>query len=137
MLKHFPKVSVILLLKWQFCLLQNNTADSFWNVSWNFYCHHLVHFFIYIWAMYYHGVIILNRSNYCVSIFEYILRLASLWSHPRLGNLNETQNASSPGFCLKIFNSVFESINMGLYHKLFLQLFVIGFSLFCSETGKR
>ena len=31
---------------------------------------------------------------------------------------------------LKILNSVFESINMGLDHKLFLQLFVIGFCFF-------
>ena len=55
---------------------------------------------------------------------------ASLSSHPRLGNLNETRNASSPGFFLKILNSVFESINMGLDHELFPQLFVIDFCLF-------
>ena len=52
------------------------------------------------------------------------------------GNLNETRNTSSPGFFLNILNSVFESINMGLDHKLFLQLFVIGFCLFCSRIGK-
>ena len=40
-------------------------------------------------------------------------------------------------FFLKILNSVFESINMGLDHKLFLQLFVIGFCLFCSRIGKK
>ena len=39
------------------------------------------------------------------------------------------ENALSPGFFLKILNSVFESINMGLDHKLFLQLFVFGLCL--------
>ena len=44
-------------------------------------------------------------------------------NHPRLGNLNETRNASSPSFFLKNLNSVFESINICLAHKLFLQRF--------------
>ena len=85
-----------------------------------------------------HGVIILSRNNNSVfvSIFENILKSASLWSHPRLGNFNETRNALSPDFFLKILNSVFESINMSLVHKLFLQLFVIAFCLFCSRIGK-
>ena len=41
-----------------------------------------------------------------------------------------------PGLFLRILNPVFESINMGLDHKLFLELFVIGFYLFCSRIGK-
>ena len=87
---------------------------------------------------FHHGVIILNRSNnFVLLIFENLLKLASLWSHPGHGNLNETWNASSPGFFLKILNSVFENINMGLDHKLFLELFLIGFCLFCSRIGKR
>ena len=61
-----------------------------------------------------------------VFIFENLLKSASLWSHPRLGNLNETQIFSSPGFFLKILNSVFESINMGLdffnYFKSFIKI---------------
>ena len=84
-----------------------------------------------------HGVTILNRSNNSVFLYLKIYWNRCLWSHPRLGNLNETRNFSPPGFFLKILNSVFESINMGLDHKLFLQLFVIGFCLFCSRIGKR
>ena len=80
---------------------------------------------------------ILSRVVLRVHIFENLLKSASLLSHPRLGNLNETRNALSPGFFLKILNSLFESINMGLDHKLFLQLLVIGFCLFCSRIGKR
>ena len=70
-------------------------------------------------------------------MLENLLKLASLWSHPRLGNLNETRNASSPGFFLKILNSIFQSIIMSVDHKLLLQLFLIGFWLFCSKIGKR
>ena len=88
-----------------------------------------------------HGVIILNRSNNPVflelKIIKDLLKSASLWSHPRLRNLNETRNASSPGFFLKNLTSVFESINMGLDHKSFLQIFVIGFCFFCSRIEKR
>ena len=40
-------------------------------------------------------------------------------------------------FFLKILDSVFESINMGLDHKFFLQLFVTGFCLFFSRIGKK
>ena len=36
---------------------------------------------------------------------------------------------------LKVLNSAFESINMGLDQKLFLQLFVIGYCLFFSRFG--
>ena len=42
--------------------------------------------------------------------------------------------ASSPGFFFKTLNSIFQSINMDLDHKLFLQL--IGFCLFCIKIGK-
>ena len=81
-----------------------------------------------------HGVIILNRSN--SSVFLYLKIYWNLSSHRRLGHLNETRNALSPGFFLKILNSVFESINMGLDHKLFLQLSVIGFCFFAVELEK-
>ena len=77
------------------------------------------------------------NTIFCVSIFENLLKSASLWSHLDFGNLDETQNASSSGFFFKILHFVFESINMGLDNKLFLQLFVIGFCLFCSRIGKR
>ena len=50
-------------------------------------------------------------------------------------NLNETRNASSPGFFLKILNSIFQSINMDVNYKLLLQLFRIGFCLFWSKAG--
>ena len=70
-------------------------------------------------------------------MLENMLKSASLLSHTRLGKLNETLNASSPGFFLKILNTVFESISMGLGHKLFLQLILTGFCLFCSGIGKR
>ena len=86
----------------------------------------------------YHGVIILTRSNNSVFLYLNIYwKRQVLWSHPRLENLNETQNFSSPGFFLKILNSVYQKINMVLDHKLFLQLFVIVFCLFCSRIGKR
>ena len=77
----------------------------------------------------YHGVIILDRSNNSVFLYWKIC-----WNRQVL---NKTWKASSPGFFLKIFNSFFESINIGLDHKLFFQLFVIGFCLFCSRIGKR
>ena len=70
-------------------------------------------------------------------MLENLLKSASLWSRPRLGNLNETRNASLPGFFLKILNSTFQSINMSVDHKLLLQLFLTGFWLFCSKIGKR
>ena len=93
-----------------------------------------------LWSSFKHWVIILNRSINSVFIYFYIsienlLKSLSLWSHWRLGNWNETRNASSPGFFLKILSSVFESINMGLDHKLFLQLFVVGIYLFCSRIS--
>ena len=37
------------------------------------------------------------------------------------------QEASSPGSFVKILNSMFQSINMGVDHELLLQLFLIGF----------
>ena len=37
---------------------------------------------------------------------------------------------------LKILNSIFQSISMGVDHKLLLQQFVIDFSLFCSKARK-
>ena len=77
-----------------------------------------------------------HEERLCVSILENLLRSASLWSHPRLVNLNETWNNSSPGFFLQILNSIFAIIDMGVRHKLLLQLFLIGFCLFCSKTGK-
>ena len=93
-------------------------------------------FLSYFWVILNHGVRILNRRyKLCVSIVKTLLKSGSLWSHPRLGNLNETRNASSPGFFLKILNSVFKSINMGLDHKFLLQLFVIGFCLFFRRMG--
>ena len=64
-------------------------------------------------------------------MFENLLKL------PRLGKTIEIRNASSPGVFLKILNSVFEIIIMGWDHKLFLQLFLIGFCFFCSRTIKR
>ena len=69
--------------------------------------------------------------------FKFELNLASLWSHLRLGNLNETQNTLSLGFFLKLLMSIFQSINMGVDHKLLLQLHLIGFCLFYSKIGKR
>ena len=71
------------------------------------------------------------------STLENLLKSASLRFHPRLGNLNETRNASSPGLFLKILYSIFKGINMGVDHKLLLQLFLIGFCLFYSKIGKR
>ena len=47
-------------------------------------------------------------------MLENMLKSASLWSHPRLGKLNETLNASSPGFFLKILNTVFEIISISI-----------------------
>ena len=79
--------------------------------------------------------ILRNQWHTDKAIFENLLKSVTFWSHPRLGYLNETQSASSPGFFLKILNSVF--INMGLDHILFLQLFVIGFCSFGSRIGKR
>ena len=82
----------------------------------------------------------ITNSGYYHGVFLYLgnlLKSISLWSHPRLGNLNETQHVSSPGFFLKILNSIFPSINMGVDHKLPLQLFLIGFCIFCSKIGKR
>ena len=70
-------------------------------------------------------------------MFESLSKSASLRSYLRLGNLHETRKALSPGSFLKIENYVFESINLGLDHKMFLQLFVIGFSLFFSRVAKR
>ena len=51
--------------------------------------------------------------------------------------LNETRNASSLGFFLKILSSIFQSINMGVDHKSFLQLLLIGFSIFLVKLEKR
>ena len=65
-------------------------------------------------TVYNHGDIILNKSK----------------------NLNETRKALPPGFFLKFLNSIFRSINMGVYHRLLLQLFLTGFCLFCSKIGK-
>ena len=42
--------------------------------------------------------------------------------------MNETRNPSSPSFFLKILNSVFQSIDMGVDHMLLLQLFSISFA---------
>ena len=70
------------------------------------------------------------------STLENLLKSANLWSHPRLGNLDGTRNASSPGFFFKALISIFQTINMGVGHKLLLQLFLIGFCLFCSKIGK-
>ena len=69
-------------------------------------------------------------------MLENLLKSAKLWSHPCLGNLNETRNDSSQGFLLKILKSIFQSINKGLDHKLLLNIFLIGCCLFCSESGK-
>ena len=70
-------------------------------------------------------------------MLENILILASLWSHRHLGNYKKTQNVSLPAFVLKILNSIFQSINMGVDRKLRLQLFLIGFCLLCCKSGKR
>ena len=70
-------------------------------------------------------------------MLENLLKTASLWSHPCLGNLNETRNASSSGFFLKILNSIFQSIDMSVDHKLLLQLFLIGLWLFCKKNWKK
>ena len=87
---------------------------------------YIIYVFVIVVRAFKHGVIILNRSNNCV---KNILKPASFWSHPRFENLNETRNASSAALFLKILNPIFQSINMGLDHKLFLQLFLIGFYL--------
>ena len=60
-----------------------------------------------------------------VSIYENLLKYASLWSHPSLGDLNEAPNSSSPGFFLQNLNSIFWSINQCVDHKLLLQLLLI------------
>ena len=51
-----------------------------------------------------HGGIIINGKTS-------LLKSASLWSRPCLGNLSEARKASSPGFFLQILNSIFRSIN--------------------------
>ena len=56
----------------------------------------------------------------------------SCWVYHGVIILNRSNNS-----VFLYLNSAFESINMGLDHKLFLQLFVIGFCLFCSRIGKR
>ena len=100
------------------------------------YIYWLIHFkyVIIISSSSNHGVVILNRSK--IYIWKSIEIDKSLISSA-LRNLNETRNASSPGFFLKILNSVFKSINKGLDYNLFLQLFVIGFRLFFIRIGKR
>ena len=61
--------------------------------------------------------------------------MAGLWSHTHLRNLNETRNALSQGLFLRTLNSDFESINMGLDHKFFLQLFfLLPWHFFLSTT---
>ena len=47
------------------------------------------------------------------------------------------QEASSPGSFVKILNSMFQSINMGVDHELLLQLFLIGFCFFFLENWKK
>ena len=64
-------------------------------------------------------------------MLENLLKMAILWSHALLGNLNDIRNAS------EILDEVFQNVNVGADHKLFLQLFLIGFCLFCSKMGKR
>ena len=76
-----------------------------------------------------HADIILSRSNNSVAT---LLKSESLRSNRRLGNLNETQITSPPGFFLKILNSEFQTIYMAVDPKLLLQPFLIGFCLFCS-----
>ena len=76
---------------------------------------------------------ILLRINKYQTI-ENLLKSVSLLSASRQvslhrKNLNETKNALSPGL-LKILNSIFQSINMDVDHKLLLHLFLIGFWLF-------
>ena len=85
------------------------------------------------------GDIILNRSNNSV-----FLHVKIYWNWQAFDliracfeNLNETQNTSSPGFFLTNLISIFQSINMGVDHKSPLQLFLVGFCLFCSKIGKR
>ena len=85
----------------------------------------------------YYEDIILNRSNILCFYCKNLLKPESLSSHPRLGNLNETRNASSPGFFLKMLESIFRSIYQSVSHKLFLQILTIGFCLFCSKIEKR
>ena len=80
-------------------------------------------------AYFSHGVIILKRSNN--SKFLY---LKIYWNRQVFDLI--CASGISPGFFPQILNSVFESINMGVEHKLFLQLFLIGFCLFCSRIRK-
>ena len=85
-----------------------------------------------------HWVIILNTSNNSVFLYLKIYWNRQVFDLIRASGIRmKPETLLSPGFFLKILNFVFESINMGLDHKLFLQLFVIGFCLFCSRIGKR
>ena len=90
-----------------------------------------------LYSMSAHGVIILNRSNNFVFLYLKIYWNRQVFDFNCASGISMKPESSSPGFFLKILNSVFESINMGLDHKLFLQLFVIGFCLFYSRIGKR
>ena len=118
---HFSIVDGDLQYQMLFQVYKDSTSIiSFVNLIFDFVC------WVRIWVLecfsYYHGVIILNRSNN--SVFLY---LKIYWNPKRLVTRLLPQ----------ILNSVFESIKMSLDHKLFLQLFVTGFCLFCSKIGKR
>ena len=79
-------------------------------------------------SQFYHGDIILNRSNNSVFLLQKSIEI---------GNLNEARKVSSPGFSLKMLDLVFQSIYLSVNHTQFLlQLFLIGFCLFCSKIGK-
>ena len=76
-----------------------------------------------------------KEKQHRVSTFENLLKSESLWSHPRLANLNKTRNALSTGFFFEILISIFQTINIGV-NKLLLHLFLIGFCLFYSKVRK-
>ena len=93
--------------------------------------------FFFKYSLFIHLDIILNRSNNSVFLLQNLLKSASVWSRPGPMNLSETWNASSPGFFPNILNLIFQSISMDVDYKLLLQLFLIGFCLFCSNIGKK
>ena len=84
-----------------------------------------------------HGDIILNRSNN--SMF---LRFKIYWNRQVFDLIRATRiwiNAKRfvTSLLLKILNSIFQSINASVHHKLLVQLFLTGFYPFCSKIGDR
>ena len=91
-----------------------------------------IHYYIFEY-----GDIILNRSNN--SMF---LRLKIYWNRQVFDLIRATRIWINPkrfvtSLFLKILNSIFQTINVSVHHKLLVQLFLTGFYLFCSKIGDR